>query len=126
MARRIDDPVADQLKKLAQTEASAARQRLAKRTTAARDFASATAMRAEGAATWERIQGEANLRQAKAIAALLDSDLKPTEVAQLLGINVREVRALKSAAPQAAPADNNATAHDDSNQVETAADTIAT
>jgi len=45
--------------------------------------------------------GEANVRQAKAVAALLNADLKPVEVAELLGIELRQVRTLKAAAREA-------------------------
>ncbi len=110
MARTSEDPITEQLRKLAQTEAAAAKERLSKRTAAARDFAGASATRLEAVAAWERIQGETHLKQAKAVAALLDSDLSAADVAQLLGIDQREVRTLKAAAgaeddqaPPAAP-----------------------
>lgn len=91
------DPITEQLKKLAQAEATAAKERLARRTSAARDFAAAAATRAEAQATWERIQGEVDAKQARAVVALLDADLKAVQVAELLGIEVKDVRALKTA-----------------------------
>ncbi len=91
------DPITEQLKKLAQAEATAARERLAKRTSAARDFASAAAGRAEAQANWRRIQGEVDAKQSKAVAAVLDTDLKAAQVAELLGIDVKDVRTFKTA-----------------------------
>jgi hypothetical protein len=60
---------------------------LAKRTAAAKDYAAAATKLTEAAATWERIQGEAAAAMAKAVNELIDSDTKPAEVAQLLGID---------------------------------------
>jgi hypothetical protein len=103
MARTTtDDPIIEQLKKLAQAEATAAKERLAKRTAAARDFGAAAATRAEAQATWERIQGEVDAKQAKAVASLLDTDLKAAQVAELLGIEVKDVRMLRAVAPEGA------------------------
>jgi hypothetical protein len=90
---------ADQLKKLAQAEMDAAKERLTRRTAAARNYASAAARLTDAAATWERIQGEATAAQANAVTELIDSGMKPAAVAELLAVDAKQLRALRATVP---------------------------
>jgi hypothetical protein len=101
---KVDDTTEARLKELAQAEMTRTKERLAKRTTAARDFATATAKIEAAATTWERIQGEAIVAKASAVTALIDSEMKPAEVAQLLGIDAKELRTIRAVAPSEAEA----------------------
>jgi hypothetical protein len=102
---KVDDTTEAQLKALADTEVAAIRERLRRRTAAARDFAAASARINEAAATWGRIQGEATTAKARAVKDLIDSDMKPAEVAQLLGLNAKELRAIRTTGPAEARQD---------------------
>jgi ERCC4-type nuclease len=101
MARTVDDTTADRLKELADAEMAEAKQRLAKRTAAAKSYATAAAKLVEATKTWERIQAETTTAKAKAINDLLDSEMKPVQVAELLGLDQRELRAIRTTTPAA-------------------------
>jgi hypothetical protein len=100
MARVTDDPATQRLRELAAQEAAAAKERLAVRTAAARSFSAAVARLAEARAAWEAAQAEAEHLKAKAVGDLLGSGLEAGEVAELLGISERELRALRATAPE--------------------------
>lgn len=100
MGRRPTGETEDELKRLAQEEMDAAKDRLTKRTAAARDYAAAAARLRDATATWERIQGETTTAKAKAVADLLDSEMKAPDVAKLLGIDAKELRILRSVSPE--------------------------
>jgi len=99
VATPAKDKTEGQLKELARTEMAAAKDRLAARTAAARDYAKAAARLTDAASTWQRIQTEATAAQARSVAALIDSDMKPAEVARLLGIDTKQLRSLRTASP---------------------------
>ena len=99
MARVIDDDATARLKALADAEVAAAKQRHKTRSTATARFAAAVAKLADAETAWTAAQGEATEAKATAVADLLDSGMKPGEVAELLGIDTKEVRAFKTAAP---------------------------
>lgn len=96
MARATDDPTTQRLRELATQEAAATRKRLALRTSAARSFFAAMAQLAEAKAAWEGAQAEAERVKAKAVGELLGTGLEAGEVAELLGIPKRELRALRT------------------------------
>lgn len=98
MARVIDDDATARLKALADAEVAAAKERHKTRSTATARFAAAVAKLADAETAWSAAQGEANDAKATAVGDLLDSGMKPGEVAELLGIDTKEVRALKTAA----------------------------
>ena len=100
MARVTDDPTAQRLREIAAQEAAASKERLALRTGAARSFSAAVGRLAEAKAAWEGAQSEAERSKAKAVGDLLGSGLGAGEVAELLGISERELRALRTAAPE--------------------------
>ena len=104
----MDGNTENRLKQLAQAEAAAVKERLTKRTAAARDYGVAVARLAEAAVTWERIQGEVTMARAKAVADLLDSEMAAADVAKLLGLETKELRALRGAAPPETAAQFNA------------------
>jgi hypothetical protein len=97
VARAGDDPTVRRLRELAAQEATATKQRLATRTTAARLFSGAVARLAESKATWERSQAEAQRAQAEALEDLLASGLEPGEVTELPGMSKKELRSLRAA-----------------------------
>ncbi len=105
MARVIDDDATARLKALADAEVAAAKERHKTRSTATARFAAAVAKLAHAETAWSAAQGEANEAKATAVADLVDSGMKPGEVAELLGIDTKEVRALKTAAPAASDTD---------------------
>jgi len=100
VATPAKDETEGQLKELAHTEMAAAKDRLAARTAAARDYAKAAARLTDAASTWQRIQIEATAAQARSVAALIDSDMKFAEVARLLGIDTKQLRSLRTASPR--------------------------
>lgn len=108
MARVTDDPTTQRLRELAAQEAAAARERLATRTGAARSFSAAMARLAEAKAAWEGAQAEAERSKAKAVGDLLGTGLEASEVAELLGIPERELRALRATTPERATKVNGA------------------
>ena len=105
MARAIDDDATARLKALADAEVAAAKERHKTRSTAIARFAAAVAKLADAETAWSAAQGEANEAKGTAVADLLDSGMKPGEIAELLGIDIKEVRALKAAAPAASVTD---------------------
>ena len=94
MARQFDDRVALRLKQMASQEGAATKERLAVRTAAARSFARASAQLEDANAAWERAQTDVAEAKAKAVAELLGTGMQADEVAGLLGIPGRELRAL--------------------------------
>ena len=100
MARVTDDRTTRRLRELAAQEAAATKERLATRTGAARSFSAAAARLAEAKAAWEGAQAEAEPVKAKAVGELLGTGLEASEVAELLGITERELRALRVTAPE--------------------------
>ena len=105
MARVIDDDATARLKVLADAEVAAAKERHKTRSTATARFAAAVAKLADAETAWSAAQGEANTAKAAAVGDLLDTGMKPGEVSELLGIDTKEVRALKTAAPGASAPD---------------------
>lgn len=101
MARAIDDDATARLKALADAEVTAAKQRHKTRSSAAARFTGAVATLADAETAWKAAQGEATTAKAGAVGDLLDTGMKPGEVAELLGIDTKEVRALKTATPGA-------------------------
>jgi len=98
MARSADGTTEQTLKDLAAEEVAAAKERLAVRTAAARRFAAAEAKLAEARAALELSQREATKAKGAAVDEILDSGMKPGDVAKLLGIDAKELRAIRSAA----------------------------
>ena len=109
MARVTDDPTTQRLREIAAQEAAAAKERLAVRTGAARSFSAAVARLAEAKVAWEGAQAEAERSKAKAVRDLLASGLEAGEVAELLGISERELRASRATAPERPSKANGAT-----------------
>lgn len=98
MARELGDQAARRLKEIAAQEEAAAKERLAVRTAAARSFVRAGA-RLDGArAAWERAQEEVGEAKAKAVRDLLGTGMHAGDVAGLLGVSERELRASGDAA----------------------------
>ena len=95
MARGTEDPATRRLRELAAQEAAATKERLALRTAAARSFSGAVARLAEAKAAWEGAQTEAERSKARAVGELLGSGMQAVEVAELLGISEKELRALR-------------------------------
>jgi|ERR1035437_9769070 hypothetical protein len=87
-----------QLKELAAKEAAAAKERLKVRSKAAQQFGEATTRLTNAQETWELAQGGATRRKAGAVEDLINSGMKPAEVADLLGIDGKELRVLRSTA----------------------------
>src|ERR1035437_5499330 len=88
-----------QLKELAAKEAAAAKERLKVRSKAAQQFGEATTRLTNAQETWELAQGEARPRKAGAVESLINSGMKAAEVGELLGIEGKELRTLRAAAP---------------------------
>lgn len=99
MARTRNDQTTQRLKEIAAHEAAEAKRRLNLRTTAARRFGAAAARLAEARTAWEAAQGETTEAKASAVADLLDTGMTTTDVSQLLGIDTKQLRALRAAAP---------------------------
>jgi hypothetical protein len=102
-----------QLKELAAKEAAAAKERLKVRSKAAQQFGEATTRLTNAQETWELAQGEATRRKAGAVESLINSGMKAAEVGELLGIEGKELRTLRAAAPNSNP--NSATGPSTSN-----------
>lgn len=98
MAHQFDNRVALRLKQIAAQEEAATKERLAVRTGAARSFARASAQLEDAKAAWERVQTDAAEAKAKAVAELLWTGMQADEVAGLLGIPERELRAIGTTA----------------------------
>lgn len=108
MARVIDDDATARLEALEDAEVAAAKERHKTRTTATTRFAAAVAKLADAETAWTAAQGEANEAKGTAVADLLDSGMKPSEVAELLGVDAKDLGALRAVVP-AAPATDTAT-----------------
>ena len=100
MTRDTEDPATRRLRELAAQEAAATKERLALRTAAARSFSGAVARLAEAKAAWESAQAEAERSKATAVGELLGSGMQAVEVAELLGISEKELRALRPTASE--------------------------
>lgn len=99
MARVVDDQATQRLKDLADAEVAAAKERHRSRSTATASFAAAEVKLTQAASAWEAAQGEAVTAKAAAVTALIDSGMKPGDVAELLGIPAKQVRSLRASAP---------------------------
>jgi hypothetical protein len=100
MALGTEDPATRRLRELAAQEVAATKERLALRTPAARSFSGAVARLVEAKAVWESAQAEAERSKAKAVGELLGSGMQAVEVAELLGISEKELRALRPTASE--------------------------
>lgn len=100
MARVADDPTAKRLRELAAQEAADTKKRLASRTAAARRYAAASARLRLAQAAWEAARAETGEARSKAVEELIDSGMKPAEVAGLLDVEPRELRNLRAPAPK--------------------------
>ena len=89
---------ARRLKEMASQEEAVTKERLAVRTGAARSFARASAPLEGARAAWGRAQAEAAEAKAKAVVDLLGTGMQVGEVAGLLGVTERELKALRTAA----------------------------
>lgn len=96
MPRKANTATAERLKELADAEVAAAKERLTTRTGAAALFADAEARLLTARAAWEATQGEAATDKAAAVEQLVESGMKPVKVAELLGIDAKELRALRA------------------------------
>ena len=95
MAHQFEDRAARRLKEMASQEGAAAKERLSVRTAAARSFARAGARLEAARAVWERAQEDVHGAKAKAVADLLGTGMKAGEVAGLLGVSERQLKALR-------------------------------
>ena len=125
MPKRADAATTERLKELADAEVAAAKERLSKRTEAAASFADAEARLLAGHAAWEAIQGEAATDKAAAVQQLVETGMKPAQVAGLLGIDTKELRAVRANGATRpaidvgdAPADHNTAAVGDDQDVD--------
>jgi hypothetical protein len=96
MPKKADAVTAERLKELADAEVAAAKERLTKRTEAAARFASAEARLVAARTIWEATQGAAATDKAAAVEQLLDTGMKPAQVAELLGLDAKELRTLRA------------------------------
>jgi hypothetical protein len=97
MAHQFEDRAARRLKEMAAQEEAAAKERLSVRTAAARSFARAGGRLEDARAVWERAQEDVHGAKAKAVADLLGTGMEADEVAGLLGVSERELKALRAA-----------------------------
>jgi len=97
--RQSSSPLAAQLAELAEAEATALRERHKAREAAVRRYETARAKLEEA----ERSLVAGRDEQAAAVAALIDTGLDSTAVAQLLGIDARRVRETRAAKRPASP-----------------------
>jgi hypothetical protein len=97
MGHQFEDRAARQLKDMATQEEAAAKERLSVRTAAARSFARASGRLEDARAVWERAQEDVRGAKAKAVADLLGTGMGPDEVAGLLGVSERELKAFRAA-----------------------------
>lgn len=97
MAHQFEDRAARRLKEIASQEEAAAKERLSVRTAAARSFVRASGRLEDARALWERAQEDVRGAKAKAVADLLGTGMEADEVAGLLGLSERELKALRAA-----------------------------
>ena len=97
MAHQFEDRAARRLKEMASQEEAAAKERLSVRTAAARSFVRASGRLEDARAVWERAQEDVRGAKAKAVADLLGTGMEADEVAGLLGLSERELKALRAA-----------------------------
>jgi hypothetical protein len=97
MGHQFEDRAARQLKDMATQEEAAAKERLSVRTAAARSFARASGRLEDARAVWERAQEDVRRAKAKAVADLLGTGMQVGEVAGLLGVSERELKAFRAA-----------------------------
>jgi hypothetical protein len=97
MAHQFEDRAARRLKEMAAQEEAATKERLSVRTAAARSFARAGARLEDARAVWERAQEDVRGAKAKAVVDLLGTGMGAGEVAGLLGVSERELKAFRAA-----------------------------